>query len=258
MRKLTLAFILLSLFVQSLHTAWAGVDFDATDDILACGATDDVLTENGAVTIYARVTPEGDPENNDGYIVTRTSQGTNDRVAFHISSASEQLDFFVAGNSYVARQSNTSAFSHNVEQVWIMTWDGSATGTNIHIYVNGSEVSYVSSSDGATIYDNSTQTLRIGNADTGARTFNGIIHEVALWNSVLSANEIAQLSASGPKRLPLQISPSNLKRYYSLDECSDGASCATASMFKDGTGVTSNDCSPSNNPTGSASRQAYP
>jgi len=98
--------------------------------------------------------------------------------------------FSVASPSRVS----TTGIKLNVWQHVAATWDGSASGSNIHIYINGvlADGTAVSGSGVAEI-DNDTP-FAIGNrsVDVG-RSFDGGIDEVRVYSGVLSAAEIQAL-----------------------------------------------------------------
>ena len=87
--------------------------------------------------------------------------------------------------------------------VWynaVVTYDG----TTRRIYVNGSEeVSDTPSSVNVTLGG----TLRIGTTVDGNYDFNGLIDEVGIWNTALSASDVAKIASK----------PSNLSKASSYD-----------------------------------------
>jgi hypothetical protein len=87
----------------------------------------------------------------------------------------------------------------------------------------------------------STQGIGIGCGITSTGTrggaFLGQISDVAIWDTVLSAEEVKQLATSKIKGMPLQFYSSSLKGYWPLDETPDGATISTAvSQIKDRSG----------------------
>lgn len=251
MRKI-LSLLTLSTFL--LSTAWADVSFDKTDDILSCGTSDTLLKENVAFTVsfWVYVVSGGGEASSVGYVIAR-DQGSTSGVVIgtELGNASKSMiRLFIRGGTLMDVESSLDAFDINTWTHVVVTHDGSSTAANAHIYINGTETTYITQSNGATPGDNSAQTLTIGNNVATTRTFDGRIEELAVYSSVLGAQDRLNLY-SRVKRTPLQVSPSTLVGYWALDECSDAASCATASMFRDlSTGA--NHCSPSNNPTGKA------
>lgn len=208
------------------------IDFDGADDVITFGSTDDILTENGALTISVWINPNTLGEGNIGRIVGRENN-VSPGVGFRMI-ATASVRFFVFGSTVLGVTASNDSIVLNTWQHIALTWDGSTTATNVHIYVNGIEVTYAAQTNGVSLANNSTQVLAIGNTNTAnAQTFDGQISEVALWDSVLSLYEIRQLAFSRVKRIPLQISLSNLKAYWPLDDFSNGSSASGSNSIRD-------------------------
>lgn len=252
MRKLLAVLSILSILCQPVQAA---VTFDKIDDLLGCGTGNDVMTENGAVTISAWINPVDVGENSLGYVTGKAD--ATDAFGF-LLVATSTIELFVSGGTSLVRAASDSSITLGSWQHVLLTWDGSTTAANAHIYVNGTETSYKTTTNGVTMNDNSTRTIHIGNRANADRTFNGQIDEVAIWDSVLTAQDIAILSQSRRRGAALTVS-TQPKRYFVLDECGDGATCATAGMFIDRSSTNATACSPSNSPVGHAGRiNTYP
>lgn len=81
----------------------------------------------------------------------------------------------------------------------ICTWDGSTTATNAHFYVNGSEISYGTTTNGSGTATGTQGPLVISKAsnDDSKKAF------IGYWNRVLSASEIATLAKGyAPECIP--------------------------------------------------------
>ena len=128
---------------------------------------------------------------------------------------------------------STTTITEGSWQHILVTWDGSATATNVHIYINGTEVTYTTQTNGDnTRANDSTAGLFVGMRSDGAQPFGGEITEVAIWNVVLTAPQIALLANSRIKGIPLQIQPSALKVYLPMDDQTTGTS-ADADRVRD-------------------------
>lgn len=78
----------------------------------------------------------------------------------------------------------------------IITWDGVFTAfTGIHIYKNGTEVSYSNGINGATETTHSGSWSLGGRIYDDTRMFNGKLCQVGVWDRVITAGEIANLAA---------------------------------------------------------------
>ena len=84
--------------------------------------------------------------------------------------------------------------------VWthlVYTWDGSTTATNVHLYKNGTEVSYDTQTNASgTRDDDSTHPFYVGSTQGGS-FINGSMDEVRIYNRVLSPSEIQELYTAG-------------------------------------------------------------
>ena len=208
----------------------AAITFDDTDDLINCGLMGDaVMTENGALTISLWM---NQTSATTGALVVR-GNSSNNRVVFE-TQATRALRFQVAGTTTLTRTTNTSAFSDATWTHVLLTWDGSTTAANAHIYVNGVEATYATTTNGGGIFNNNTYPLVIGSRNTGTN-FGGNLTEIAVFNKVVNASEIAQLYGGGsvPKGLPSSIDRSSLKGYWKMDEDTSGTVPSVANPVKD-------------------------
>jgi hypothetical protein len=105
------------------------------------------------------------------------------------------IRLLAVGITNLDRRSVASTLVANVWQHFVVTWDGSTTAANVKIYKNGTEVSYGTTTNGATL-SAYTGGFSIGGRKTDdLRNLNGRMADVARWNRVLSASEIALLAA---------------------------------------------------------------
>lgn len=231
--------IFLLLFIPS--SALASITFDVTNDVINCGSDaslDDLNTQgNGGLTLSAWIQPTSLGEGSLGCIIRKGD----------LLSNSGQYTFQITTNNVIRFQKDCatgdmttpSANNSITLDVWqhvLVTWDGSATAANAHIYVNGAEVSYGIPVDGVgAVRSDASLTFNIGNGTSGTITFGGLITEVAAFNKILSANEIAQLYGGGsvPKKLPASIDRSSLKGYWPMNENTSGTVPSTGNVIKD-------------------------
>jgi fibronectin type 3 domain-containing protein len=139
------------------------------------------------------------------------------------------------------------------------TWDGSTSGANIHLYINGvlADSSTIANGLGAAQTDAGTP-FAIGNRPSDlARGFNGTLDDVRVYNRILSAAEIQALAdataPSAPGGLTATAASSsqiNLSwtaatdnigvTNYLVERCS-GASCSNFAQIGTSTGTTYTD-----------------
>jgi len=194
----------------------------ADSSAIVFSTNNNIMSENSALTISAWIKPITVGAVNAGRIVGREASGSN-TVSF-LATSTNAIQFIVIGNTTLTVRSSNNSITLNTWQHIAMTWDGSTTATNVHFYVNGVETGYQIQTNGGGPFDNASTNLRIGNLNTGTRSFDGLISDVALWVSQLSQHEISQLATNRTKYLPLQISPDTLRRYFPLDELPDNTS----------------------------------
>jgi hypothetical protein len=171
------------------------LSFDGSNDAVTVPASG-TLNNLSAVTISAWMRPNSSGENSFGRIIQKTNG-----FMLYLSSGNQVVFQVPYSTTDVKRQTSNNVVSYGVWTHVVVTWDGSATGSNIHIYLNGTEVaSYLATTNGVgTRVDDSAGALNIGNNATQDRTFNGLLDEVSIYNRVLSPAEVAALTAgNGP------------------------------------------------------------
>jgi carboxypeptidase T len=170
--------------------------FDGADDMARTSGSDE-FDAMPAVSVSAWINPGSGGKSNKGRIVDKanTVTPTNGWI-FHLTGDGRTLSFIADYSSIdLTRASSAGVLTFNTWQHVAMTWDGSASASGVHLYVNGVEVAYSSFISGAgTRVDDSLQDLKIGNDKSTVRTFRGRIDEVQVWNRVLSPAEIEALA----------------------------------------------------------------
>ena len=108
----------------------------------------------------------------------------NNQLSFIADFASTNLD----------KRSSAAVLTLNQWQHVALTWDGSSSASGVHFYVNGTEVAYTTNQSGSgTRVPDDTEDLRVGNNESGTRTFDGAIDEVRVYNRALAQSEIQSL-----------------------------------------------------------------
>lgn len=198
---------------------------------LILGTSDDTMTNDGIVTFSLWAFIRGNGAASLGRLFCR--ENVNQTGPHLQTQGTQQLSFVVEGTTRLARTSAVSAYSLNTWNHIAVTWLGTNTAADAHIYVNGSEVTYTGTTNGVTIAENSGQHIRVGNASGSNRGCDAEISDVAVWNSVLSQHEIELLARSRTRYTPLQVSPSTLKRYWPLDDTTAGVSASDNNGVRD-------------------------
>lgn len=165
------------------------LNFDGSDDSINAGS--DLSIDNlNTISVCSWIYPRTSGESNLGRIFHKGSTTTYKEFRFD-TGATNALAFTVARATTNA-ESITAA-----NPVTMNTWSrvcGVYTNGDggPRIYINGNEVSsYTSRSDGTGSFTNdASESLYIGNRSDGARTFDGLIDELRVYNIALDAQQI--------------------------------------------------------------------
>ncbi|HEY0968373.1 MAG TPA: LamG-like jellyroll fold domain-containing protein [Opitutaceae bacterium] len=186
------------------NPAWAtgrigtALDFDGTDDVVNAGSGSS-LDNLSAVTVTAWIRADSLGGGSKGRVVTKAS-GIGPTAGWHLHvTGTNQLQFRADyATTDLDRVSANNTISLGAWRHVVATWTGSATATNVKIYVDGVETAYASTTNGAGARANdATSNLYLGNESGGTRTFDGLLDDVRVYNRVLSAAEIEAVYRAG-------------------------------------------------------------
>ncbi len=224
------------LMLLLLSPCWAGVDLTgAENDGVNFGNSEFSLTQS--ITVSCWVKYDTLTQNAHANIFAKRTGGAQPFISYQLKatdgSADDSLNFSVGLN--LIRSSGNFDVGTTTEWVHILgTW---SDGNPVRLWVNNiNQVSSINYS--GTIQFNASFDNIIGYDDQDAnRGFNGKVSEAAIWDVVISDNEIALLANSKVKGIPLQIQPANLQFYAPLDDFVDGTNLNTdANGYKDRSG----------------------
>lgn len=206
-------------FASSGHPAWTtaapsryyltySLTYSSSSDYLGLGTTNVFFKPTQTQSFVGWVYPTVD---NDGAgfnprILSRVT-GSNQESSFTIAATSTTLFQAAAPTTGLVRTASNNSIILNAWNHIAVTWDGSTTATNVHIYINGTEVgSYQTSQNGVSLQDNTAGILYLGNriADQ-ARNLNGKLTEMAFFSRVLSSAEINDIYNNGLLQIPTNI-----------------------------------------------------
>ena len=177
-------------------------DFDgATDRIDWANIYDSV---NAAITISFWVYPETLASGNVDRLFDLRAAGGGDGIrSITGAGAAGNLQLARKGTTDLFRRSNADVLSTGSWQHVLMHHDGSNTATNIHIFVDGTEVGYASGGNGASqVAVDGTWSLG-GHGTVDTQNFDGRFMELGWWDRELIASEIAILAAArSPRFIP--------------------------------------------------------
>ncbi len=240
MKKLLWLFLVTSLLLCS--PCLAGVDFNGDADYIKSGSNTGITgSQNRTISMWFKTSNTsndtcwlsfGVNTTYDLYSVFRDNVADNDKIRVAING----------GNNVW----NWAAHDDGEWHILIIILDGTST-SDITAYGDGVALA-VSSTNDKTI-TTSDSLLYIGyDIPSSKGPWDGEITEVAIWNTNITVSEVALLSSSRVKRIPLQVQPSNLVVYYPLDDYPESAGTIKDYTFKDlssngndGTGVDAND-----------------
>lgn len=168
----------------------------------------------------------------DAIFGTSTSTAWNNGFGGYWSNNSIILWWgaFSSANAISKPMSNTGSEIISNWHHYAYTYDGALSSSRAHFYFDGT---LFSSANGA----NTTPThsfLEIGRGQGNTFNIQGNIDEFAVWNTKISASDVAKLYAKGPSG---NISPDNLVVWYRLGDLGDATG---AGNVKDQSGNSNN------------------
>ncbi len=175
--------------------------FDGADDKVTVGtpsALNNIFTGGG--TLSAWINPKSDGQNNAGQAFDKG------KYAFQViseSSGSVKVQFAVTLSGGAARWETPRSVFLNTWTHILVTYDSDNPTTDPIIYLNGSAVSLTETiSPSGTHVSDASSNLTLGNRNDGVTTFDGLLNDLAIWDSALTANEVTALYNSGLPLLP--------------------------------------------------------
>lgn len=208
------------------------IEFDGVDDFLNCG-TDDVVPEDADYSVYWRGKINSLAVD-DAVLFFKVGSGVGaEAMGFRIDAPNGELRFWKEGTVYLGVITTTQV-TVGAEVVIIATVVGGTAATGVHLYINGTEASYGTQTDGVVLVDSAGGNFQLGCKPVAGDPVNGIIREAAVFTGILSAGSIATLSQLQTKNVPLSIA--GCIRYFRLDDGEDGTS-ADGDTIVDATGT---------------------
>ena len=189
--------------VRKVGKIGQGLSFDGSDDYVIVNTGD--FGDTSPLSISVWINPRTQGSSNQSAFVSTSSACANVVVQGWIFGfygnlgARGEICFdvdFTTTNLLVISSQNTVPF--NQWQHLVLTWDGSGTAANAHIYRNGTEISYATQTNasGSRVNDGNAYAL-IGLTQSDAKEFDGLIDEVRIYNRALSAEEVRRLYNMG-------------------------------------------------------------
>lgn len=159
------------------------LDFDGVNDYVGAGSGSS-LDNIKPLVVSAWIYPRTSGEAQNGVIVSKN--GWELRL-----SGTTILFLGDYTTTDLKVQSKYSAYTLNTWSHIVLTWDGSTTASNGHIFINGIEVSsYISLQDAVGTMSDAAENLLIGNNKYTSYTFDGLIDEARVSNTARTAGWI--------------------------------------------------------------------
>lgn len=159
------------------------LDFDGDNDFVDCGHSTS-LNITDAITIEARIYPEGWGEGNYGRIVDKIY--TTGYVFTLANPSSEESLRFLSYDAGIDQWAGANVISLNTWQHVAVTYDKQ----HVKFFINGK---YTNGGIETASLGVNSDDLLIGNSEVTDRGFDGTIDEVRIYNRALSADEIKHL-----------------------------------------------------------------
>ena len=165
----------------------------ASGDYITYGTTNTVLQVGNPVTVtmWVYITAHGAT---GGELIGKQASTTSG-VFFLVNVAGTDTfpELIVRGSTAMNREGGTSGIPLNAWTFLALTWDGSATDTNIHIYINNSEISYQNQQNGVSLASNAGNVISTGGDSFGNKPFVGLITNVGVFSSILSSTALTSI-----------------------------------------------------------------
>jgi hypothetical protein len=192
------------------------VDFDGTDDYVGLG---NISSLSGASDFTINAWVKTSTLNK--YIYSSYDSGLNNSIQFYFHSGGGLRAIVGTGVTYYQIATTSTTLADGTWKNFSFVFDG---GNFVKIYVNGvEEASSVTSSGTSTVPSttatNAGNTPRIGDYVAGGYALNGLMDEFSIFNSALSASDIAAIYNSGT---PNDISSLNPVGWWRMGDNDSG------------------------------------
>ena len=205
------------------------LDFDGVDDFVDCGDNDNLSFGDGSTDSPFSISAWVNMHSSSGFrIVNKYGSDKEYYFSFNSGATASKLFFNLYDNSlgtaYIGQKSVSTYAS--LENQWIHivgTYNGNGASSGIKLYINGAVIlSHTNNFGSYVAMENTSESVTIGKVTTNYT--DGLIDEVGIFNTELSASEVASIYNSGV--------PNDLSSYSSL---------VSWWRFEEGSGTTATD-----------------
>jgi chitodextrinase len=233
----------------------SALSFDTNRYVTAGAASGLANLYSTGMTVTAWIKPASAGTGSGGRIVDKSNGGAGWSLKMN-GTTKVQFAASEFATTDATRDSGASITLSTWQHVAV-TWTGSATATNIHLYINGTLSDATATNGAGASRDDSASPLAIGNRPVdAARAFDGPIDDVRVYNRILTLTEIQALADSTVPSTPtgLTATPASSTQInlswtastdnvavtgYRVERC-QGASCTTFAEIGSPTGTTYN------------------
>lgn len=180
--------------------------FDGSNDYVDTGSSFQSTFRNSfSVSMWVKP-DDGQPSAESSFFGTRNST-SQDWIQSNLHTDGKVSFFYRSDNDTAEAKTSSAVFANGVTSWTHITYVADDSDDQLKIYVNGSIVSVTNGGLGSiTMADwTSSDELFIGARDnngTAEKFFDGMINDVSIWSSALTANEVTALYNSGLPLLP--------------------------------------------------------
>lgn len=130
-------------------------------------------------------------------VMDKSSGSQGPSVQINISGGTGTIELAAAGGTQLVVITSTTMTLNAWHNIGI-SWDGSTTATNVHIYLDGVECAYGTQTNGATLTSFAGFNFLLGNrAINDAQVWKGFLTQMGLFNSILSGANFADIYTNG-------------------------------------------------------------
>jgi hypothetical protein len=168
------------------------LQFNGSNSYISASASAS-LNNMSAITISAWIKPTAVNGTTPPRILAKRTNGGTGWWDFGVDGSSTLFFDVNYSSTNLARNSATTVPLNKWTHV-VVAWTGSSSASSIKLYINGAEVSYGATTDGAgSRLSDSAYDVVVGNWKSADRPFNGTLDDVRVYNRALSASEVQQL-----------------------------------------------------------------
>ena len=201
--------------------------FDGTDDYITCGSDssiDDIWAGGGTCAGWINVASLGEVFGN---VINKVNWAIHPLT---LSGGACKFKLFTVRDGTDGQwQTDNQIITIDKWHHFAITYDSDSASNDPIIYIDGVSVAIteISGAPSSDYTSDASGTLLIGNNAATTRTYDGKISEIALWDTILSANQVKTLYNSKEPFDARNVALSNLQGYWRMGDGLEGGSGTT-------------------------------